>query len=127
MINRISKLRHEQGFTLVELLIVIVILGILAAVVVFAVGGISDTGEESACRATAKTVESASEAFRANNDDYASQISDGDETTNSDDLVPDYMREPEDGTLNAAGTVITLDGGTVTYNGSTGAVTAACS
>ena len=36
----------EQGFSLVELLIIIVILGILATVTVFAVRGLSDRGEE---------------------------------------------------------------------------------
>ena len=39
----------EKGFTLVELLVVIVILGVLAAVVVFAVGGITNTSKASAC------------------------------------------------------------------------------
>ena len=37
----IEDTRHDKGFSLVELLIVIVILGILATVVVFAVTGIS--------------------------------------------------------------------------------------
>lgn len=57
--------KQDEGFTLIELLIVIVILGILATVVVFAVGGITDQGQESACKAELKTVEVAVEAYRA--------------------------------------------------------------
>ena len=56
----------DQGFTLVELLIVIVILGILATIVVFAVRGITDQGQKSSCKATAKTYEVAIEAYYAN-------------------------------------------------------------
>jgi prepilin-type N-terminal cleavage/methylation domain len=62
--------KNDEGFTLIELLIVIVILGILAAVVVFAVGGITDQGEESACRAEKKTLEVAVEAYRAQEGGY---------------------------------------------------------
>ena len=57
--------KNDEGFTLIELLIVIVILGILATVVVFAVGGITDRGQESACDADAKTLEVAVEAYYA--------------------------------------------------------------
>ena len=56
----------DEGFTLVELLIVIVILGILATIVVFAVRGITDQGQTSSCKATAKTYEVAIEAYYAN-------------------------------------------------------------
>jgi prepilin-type N-terminal cleavage/methylation domain-containing protein len=56
----------QKGFTLVELLVVIVILGILAAVVVFAVNGIQDRGNASACSTDAGTVRTAIEAYRAN-------------------------------------------------------------
>lgn len=55
----------DEGFTLVELLIVIVILGILATIVVFAVRGITDQGQASSCKATAKTYEVAIEAYYA--------------------------------------------------------------
>jgi general secretion pathway protein G len=59
------KRAGEGGFTLIELLIVIVILGILAAIVVFAVGGITDKGHQSACKSDLKTVEVAQEAYYA--------------------------------------------------------------
>jgi prepilin-type N-terminal cleavage/methylation domain-containing protein len=55
----------ERGFTLVELLVVIVILGILAAVVVFAVGGITGKGNSSACKIEVRTVNTATQAFLA--------------------------------------------------------------
>jgi general secretion pathway protein G len=57
--------QKDQGFTLVELLIVIVILGILATVTVFAVRGITDQGQTNACKADQKTLETATETFFA--------------------------------------------------------------
>jgi general secretion pathway protein G len=57
--------RVERGFTLIELLVVIVILGILAAVVVFAVGGVGDKGQESACRIDDRTLRTSEEAYAA--------------------------------------------------------------
>jgi general secretion pathway protein G len=67
-----EKLRRrtqgEGGFTLIELLVVIVIIGILAAVVVFAVGGINDKGQDSACEADERTLATAEEAFFADTD-----------------------------------------------------------
>ncbi len=50
---------QDKGFTLVELLIVIVILGILATVTVFAVRGITEKGEENACQTDKATFETA--------------------------------------------------------------------
>ena len=57
--------QHDKGFTLVELLIVIVILGILATVTVFAVRGITDQGKASTCKTDSKTLQTAYEAYVA--------------------------------------------------------------
>ncbi|MEX0848322.1 MAG: prepilin-type N-terminal cleavage/methylation domain-containing protein [Ilumatobacteraceae bacterium] len=57
--------KKDKGFTLVELLIVIVILGILSTVTVFAVQGITDKGQASACTAETKTVQTAVETYFA--------------------------------------------------------------
>ena len=43
-----KKRSGQGGFTLVELLVVIAILGILAAIVVFAVAGVGDKGQAAA-------------------------------------------------------------------------------
>jgi prepilin-type N-terminal cleavage/methylation domain-containing protein len=60
----------EGGFTLIELLVVIVILGILAGVVVFAVSGINDKGEDAACQTDTRTLRTAMEANYAQHNNY---------------------------------------------------------
>jgi general secretion pathway protein G len=54
-----------QGFTLVELLIVITVLGVLAAIVVFALGGITGKSAVAACNADATTVDTAVQTYKA--------------------------------------------------------------
>jgi prepilin-type N-terminal cleavage/methylation domain-containing protein len=67
MENQIEiELRHDKGFSLVELLIVIVILGILATVTVFAVTGITDKGKTNGCRSDLHILQTAEESFNAN-------------------------------------------------------------
>jgi type II secretory pathway pseudopilin PulG len=50
---------------MVEILIVVVILGILGTVVMFAVRGITDRGERSACAGDARTLSIAADAWMA--------------------------------------------------------------
>ena len=57
--------KKDKGFTLVELLIVIVILGILSTVTVFAVRGITTTGRTNACATDKRVLDTAYEAFAA--------------------------------------------------------------
>jgi Tfp pilus assembly protein PilE len=51
-------------------MIVIVVLGLLAATVLFAAGGIGDRGAASVCQANLKQVESAEEAYYAQTSSY---------------------------------------------------------
>lgn len=54
----------EGGFTLIEILLVIVIMSVLAAVVMFAVLGVDQASAVSACKTDYKTIATAQEAYR---------------------------------------------------------------
>ena len=64
----------ERGFTLVELLIVIVILGILAGIVVFAVGNLTSNAKTNACSTEKSTIVAALEAYKAQNGSYPTSM-----------------------------------------------------
>ena len=65
--SRRMRSKGQSGFTLIELLVVIASLGVLAGVVVFAVGGVSATAKQKACATEAKTILTAVEASKADN------------------------------------------------------------
>ena len=55
----------DEGFTLTELLVVIVVLGVLSAIAVFAVTGLPEKGQSSAAQTDEATLVKAEEAFFA--------------------------------------------------------------
>lgn len=88
--------KQDKGFTLVELLIVVVILGILATVVVFSVRGITNDAAVSSCAADERTLQTAIEAYAAENT--------GDLPPDQDALVDgEYLQAPSDKFIYALG------------------------
>jgi general secretion pathway protein G len=61
--KKTDRNKADKGFTMIELLIVIIILGVLAATVVFAVQNIDAQSAAASCQTDYKTVETAQEAF----------------------------------------------------------------
>src|SRR5260370_20011641 len=59
--------KGQQGFTLIELLVVVTILGILAAIVTLSLVGLTSNASVQSCNQEYKTVQSALDAFMANN------------------------------------------------------------
>lgn len=68
--NTYIKERRDEGFTLIELLIAIVVVGILTAVVIVGIGGLTDNGASSACKASRDAAKAATAVHKANTGSY---------------------------------------------------------
>ncbi len=76
MSNLRNKLRRSKAFTLVELLIVIVVLAVLAAIVIPKFGDSSTRGRESSLRANLKVVRNAVELFKNDTGAFPATLAD---------------------------------------------------
>jgi len=73
--------RKEEGFTLVELMVVVLIIGILVAIAIPVFNAASASARKSACQANLRTLDGATEQWAAADPDNDKTTLDGDNTT----------------------------------------------
>ncbi len=75
MLNNINTLKKQHGFTIVELLIVIVVIAILAAISIVAYNGIQNRAKLSNAQSAASTIVKKAEAYNAELSSYPTTLS----------------------------------------------------
>ena len=65
-----KQLKYRKGLTLIELLIVVIILGALAAIAIPRMSSSSDTAKTKACLTNVETINTQVELYYANNENW---------------------------------------------------------
>ena len=71
-----TRTQAERGFTIVELLIVIVVIGILAAITIVSFNGVTTKANTSNAASNAEAIQKVAESFNADNNYYPSTNAD---------------------------------------------------
>jgi len=76
MLKKFNRKRHEKGFTLIELMIVIAIIGILAAIAIPQFASYRERGFIASMKADCNTIKIAEEAYFVDNNTYTTTTAD---------------------------------------------------
>ncbi len=80
----VKKLKVEKGFSLVEMMVVFLIIGILIAIVVVVYNFALTKAEDTSCRSNLRIIRSALETYRAQEQSYPDNLN---------QLIPDYIKQ----------------------------------
>ena len=98
------KLRTQKGFTLVEIMIVVAIIGLLAAIAIPNFVNARTTARNKACQANLKQIEGAIQVWAIDNNQA------GTATVAWGDVVPDYLKRTPECPAGGTYTIATVDG-----------------
>ena len=96
-----SKMQNQKGFTLVELMVVVVILGILVAIAVPVYNSVTEKAEKSAIQANLRTIDGAIMAYGANHDGAIPTAENL--TAAADAYIQEWPTKPGSYSINASG------------------------